>query len=268
LLEWKSRPLWVLALFICLIGSSGLSAAGTLADYRLLFLGGGPVKWGNAQRGSGSIVTYAVADTTHSVNGARNCARIVPIDGLLSRNGISRALFDVELGRAFHAWSAAANISFVPAPPREADILIGAQANPVGRAFTNVESKPARAREIGTIVSSTICLNPEQAWKVGFDRNLEVYDLQYTLMHEIGHAIGLDHPGTPEALMDFRYSEAFSSLQAGDRAGVAELYGPSEPILAARRPAISSSRIADEPTDGRERAFGAGTAAGPTPTPN
>jgi hypothetical protein len=250
----------VLALLICLIGSSGLAAAGTLAEYRLLFLGGGPVKWGSPERGSGSIVKYAVVDAPRSVSGARNCGAIVPVGGLLTRSGISRSRFDMELSHAFQGWSEAANISFAPASPSEADILIGAQANPVGRAFTNIESNPPDGSEIGTIVSSTICLNPDQRWKVGFDRNLEVYDLRYTLMHEIGHAIGLDHPGTPEALMDFRYLEAFSALQAGDRAGAAALYGPARTTLAEQPPASAKrNRLGGEPADGRERAFGEGS---------
>ncbi len=259
MLIWKSHPLRVLALLICLIGSSGLAAAGTLAEYRLLFLSGGPVKWGVPERGSGSIVKYAVVNAARSVKGARNCGAIVPVNTLLARSGISRSAFDTELSDAFRAWSGAANISFVRSQPSEADILIGAQAKPAGRAFTNVESKPAGKREIGTIVSSTICLNPDQRWKVGFDRNLEVYDLRYTLMHEIGHAIGLDHPGTPEALMDFRYLEAFSALQAGDRAGAIALYGPARTTFAGQAPANAKpSRLAGEPTDGRERALGSG----------
>jgi hypothetical protein len=245
----------VLALFTCLIGSSGLAAAGTLAEYRLLFLGGGPVKWGSPRAGSGSVVTYAVVDAARSVKGARNCGVIVPVDSLLARTGISRARFDMELAAAFQAWSSAANISFVPAHPAEADIIVGAQANPAGRAFTNVESKPAEDGKVGTIVGATICLNPEQRWKIGFDRNLEVYDLRYTLMHEIGHAIGLDHPGIPEALMDFRYREAFSSLQAGDRAGAKALYGPVLTDVAAPASPKTQMQPAGQ-ADGRERAFG------------
>jgi hypothetical protein len=264
---WKSHPLWVLALFVCLIGSSGLAAAGTLAEYRLLFLGGGPVKWGSPQRGSGSIVTYALADAPRTVKGARNCGAIVPMGALLARNGISPGQFEMELDRAFQAWSAAANISFVPAAPEHADIVIGAQKTPAGRAFTNVESKAAKGKEIGTIVSSTICLNPEQAWKIGFDRNLEIYDLRYTLMHEIGHAIGLDHPGTPEALMDFRYSEAFASLQAGDRAGATALYGPAQSILAAQPAGSARGGDPDAPIDGRERALGVRNSSPAKPRP-
>jgi hypothetical protein len=256
LLRRKSHPLRVLALFTCLIGSSGLAAAGTLAEYRLLFLGGGPVKWGSPRAGSGSVVTYAVVDAARSVKGARNCGAIVPIDGLLARSGISRARFEMELSDALQAWSRVANISFVPAHPAKADILVGAQANPVGRAFTNVESRQAEAGEMGTIVSSTICLNPKQRWKVGFDHNLAVYDLRYTLMHEIGHAIGLDHPGTPEALMDFRYREAFSSLQAGDRAGAATLYGPARTDIAVPASPETQMRRPAGQADGRERAFG------------
>lgn len=261
MLAWKSHPLVVLALFTCLIGSSGVAAAGTLAEYRLLFLGGGPVKWGSPLRGSGSVVTFAVTDAVRNIKGARNCGTIVPIEALLARSGISRAGFDTELSYALRAWSGAADIAFVPAPPAKADILIGAQANPIGRAFTNVESRPAEGGGIGTIVSSTICLNPEQRWKIGFDRNLAIYDLRYTLMHELGHAIGLDHPGTSEALMDFRYSEAFSSLQAGDRAGAEELYGPARTIFAGQPPSnAKGGRLAGATTGGQERAFGPGTA--------
>jgi hypothetical protein len=74
-------------------------------------------------------------------------------------------------------------------------------------------------------------------------------------MHEIGHAIGLDHPGIPEALMDFRYREAFSSLQAGDRAGAKALYGPVLTDVAAPASPKTQMQPAGQ-ADGRERAFG------------
>jgi predicted Zn-dependent protease len=107
-----------------------------------------------------------------------------------------------------------------------ADILIGAQARPIGRAFTNVSLRRFRgAMRCSPLDRSLICLNPEHSWKVGFDGNLDVYDLRYTLKHEIGHAIGLDHPGTTSAVMSYRYEERFRQLQPGDIRGAVALYG-------------------------------------------
>lgn len=217
-----------LSLLLFLAGTAaGASAAGALSDYRLLLLGGGTVKWGSPVLGEGAVVTYAVVDRPVAFDGARNCASLAPLDGLLDKNRISRARFDAELAVAFKAWSEAANVSFKRVDGTDANILFGAQGVPVGRAFTNVAHEAAGGPDrAGRIVGSVICMNPEQAWKVGFDGDLEVYDVRYTLMHEIGHAIGLDHPGVPGELMDFRYLETFSALQPGDRAGAASLYGP------------------------------------------
>ncbi len=60
---------------------------------------------------------------------------------------------------------------------------------------------------------------------MGFDGNLAVYDLRYTFTHEIGHAIGLDHPDSAEALMAYRYDEHAQTLQPSDIAAAQRLYG-------------------------------------------
>ena len=71
-----------------------------------------------------------------------------------------------------------------------------------------------------------VCLNPKSRWKIGFDGNLDVYDLRHTFTHEVGHAIGLDHPDSTGAVMAFRYDERVRDLQPSDIAGVERLYGP------------------------------------------
>lgn len=216
--------------------------------YRHLELAGKLVKWGAPELGEGATVTYAVVSEARRFPQARNCRGIGAIDGLLARNGIDRRVFDGELKAALAMWSGAADIVFRPGPAEDANILIGAETEPRGRAFTNV-AYGAGAGDARPITRSLVCLNPERRWKVGFDGDLDIYDLRYTLLHEIGHAIGLDHPGAKGEVMDFRYREAFRTLQPGDVAGIAALYGAPRAVVAAPsaagRPAGAASASAD-----------------------
>jgi hypothetical protein len=222
--------------FIALaVGAAALSISLTapavgqsLKTYRHIILDGHRVKWGTPEAGTGAIVTYAIVESGAKFPGARNCAALAPLGPLLSANDVAASSFEVEVRAAFALWSGAANIRFKPAKDaRSADILIGAQAEPRGRAFTNIEYETNAATGIRRLTRSLICLNPEERWKIGFDGNLKVYDLRYALLHEIGHAIGLDHPAIASQLMDFRYRERFRTPQKGDVLGAVALYGPS-----------------------------------------
>lgn len=166
---------------------------------------------------------------------------MISVDTLLEANGISQRTFRQEVGAAFANWSAVADITFaVTDDPAQADILIGAQATPTGFAYANVSYDPTVTGAMHRIDKSLVCLNPRRPWKVGFDGNRDIYDLRYTLTHEIGHAIGLDHPPSSDQLMDFVYREKFQGLQSGDIAGVATLYG-APPMPIAQQRAVTTS---------------------------
>ena len=174
-----------------LFAGAGAAGAGngTLPEYRLLLLDGQRVKWGEPVLGTAAVVTYAIVDRELHFPKARNCAGIGPVGEILSANRISRKVFESELDAAFAAWQAIAGVTFQRADADRAHILIGAQTEPRGRAFTNVAYDTIIAgREIGTIRQALICLNPDESWKVGFDGNLNSFDLRYTLTHEIGRA--------------------------------------------------------------------------------
>jgi hypothetical protein len=220
-LAGKTAPLWCIIFLI--VAQSGVAWASD--GFRLLSLDGRLVKWGSPVLGSGAVVTYAVVTARVAFPGARNCDAIVPLDALEATSGVTSARFDAELSAAFVAWSRTTNIAFRSAPAEGADILIGAEARPRGRAFTNVDRSESPEGTVASIRRSVICLNPTVMWKTTFDGNLNVYDLRYTLEHEIGHAIGLDHPGVAGVLMDFRYTESFRDLQPADIAGANALYG-------------------------------------------
>lgn len=238
---------------LLLIGAASASAfAGALleVDGRLL-------KWIPATPGAKAVVTYAVLKAPYALPGGRrilspdNCSSMHAFSDIVSASpGISADEALRALREGFAAWEAVADIAFVEVSnPLDANIVVGAQDFPVGRAFTNLSyfsghgfspvekalggpgpsSKPPEARASGgvsAIEQSYVCLNPRMRWKTGFDGDLSVYDLRHTFTHEIGHAIGLDHPGSTGAIMAYRYDERVRELQPSDIAAVQRLYGP------------------------------------------
>lgn len=239
-----------LAAGLALLGSGVACAkdAKTFLGFRLLDLENQTVKWRTPTFGKSAVVTYAFATGSVATPGARNCASMLPPSQAYEPSQITRRQFRSEVAAAFRMWDKVANISFrETTDAASAGILIGAQAEPVGRAFTNVALKPGtgeKASDKKVIGRSLICLNPKQPWKVGFDGRLGVYDLRYTIAHEIGHAIGLDHPSAAGQLMSYRYDEKQTGLQPGDIKGAVLLYGPR---AGTRRFATASGSAVEPP---------------------
>lgn len=193
--------------------------------YRLLELDGYKVKWGDQRLGAAASVSYAFVGEALQFDGARNCRELAPFEALLNEN-LSFETLEREAAEAFRVWERAAGLSFHKADDaRDADIVLGVQGRPRGRAYANVSYAPDPQDGVRTIDQALVCLNPDHAWKVGFDGDETVYDIRHTLIHEIGHAIGLDHPGPSGQVMAYRYTEAFDDLQPGDLRGVRLLYG-------------------------------------------
>jgi hypothetical protein len=149
-------------------------------------------------------------------------AELAPVWG-----GDPGRLAEIAAG-AFAMWSREADLSFRPAAAGEApDILIGAEGAPLRVAFANVWHGEAEGG-MAPLERATICLNPLVAWSDGEGpAPAGALDLRTVLAHEIGHAIGLDHPGAEGALMGFSNQGDFDHLMPGDIAGAVALYGPA-----------------------------------------
>lgn len=233
-----------------LCGAIGAALAGEAVSFKTLRLEGNGVRWQGPAKGWVRTVTFGIVVRDATFAGARNCGRMTPLDPLLQASNVAPETMRTEVAAAFAMWEAVANIRFREAAnPEFADILIGAQAEPEGWAFANVFYDALSAEPIKPISRALICLNPERRWKVGFDGNLRAYDLRYTIAHEVGHAIGLDHPSGGGQIMGYRYEETFRGLQPGDIAGAVVLYGAAgaNGVAAATAAPPAAGRLDEEP---------------------
>lgn len=238
-----------LALWVAFVAVLARVAPASADEFRLIELDGAYLKWGETDFGAPATVTYSFVSARVTIPRARNCSVLAPIEGLARSSGLPVSALKREFAAAAREWEKVANIRFrYVSDPAEAQILVGSQGIPRGRAFANVryraqsvdnalsmvsgpdadEYKAYNLRElpIRSLDQALICLDATSAWKIGFDGNLDRYDLRYTFMHEVGHAIGLNHPSPSGSAMSFRYEELSRNLGPGDIAGARLLYGP------------------------------------------
>jgi hypothetical protein len=253
----------VLVVIALAVGAHIVAVDATRAE-ALLRADGGILKWRTQAREVGTVITYSVLPGAFTVPGDRrtlspdNCGAMHAFADIVARSpDISVETAKRELKAAFEAWEGAADLTFVEVDDAShANIIIGAALSPGGRAFANLSFRTVQgttplAKGLGktgsdssinsneavnpheadgnsdvvAIEQAYVCLNPQSRWKVGFDGNADIYDLRYTFTHEIGHAIGLDHPGRTGSVMAYRYDERVQQLGPSDIFAIQKLYG-------------------------------------------
>ncbi len=195
-------------------------------SYRLLRFNGDLVKWGEPRLGTPSTVSWGLADHARAFPDAINCGSLAPFDSLRIADDPAMPAI---VAAAFGLWGDAAGVHFRRAGPGETpDILIGAQGEPDHVAFANVWTDHERAvAGVAPLTHATICFNPALAWVPDAAGPGEA-DFGTVLAHEIGHTLGLDHPGPTGALMGYSDQGDIDTLMHGDVAGVMRLYGPPQ----------------------------------------
>jgi predicted Zn-dependent protease len=194
--------------------------------FKMLELDGHQVKWEIPADGKPLVLTYRLINRPTVVN-SQSCGNsLTSLDDLINNSKLSSNAVRHEISEALRAWEAVTNVKFVEVETGEANVLIGAQVDPIGWAFADVFYGSKTDGKARVITKGLVCFNPKSPWKIGFDGDKRTYDLRFAVMHEIGHVLGLDHPADSEnQIMGFKYHERFRTPQSGDILAATKLYG-------------------------------------------
>jgi hypothetical protein len=167
---------------------------------------------------------------------------------------------------ALHAWSAVASITFtptsVPNQPDSIDISFGridGRNRTLAYAYFPDDVNPSR-------LAGDIKFDSAERWEVGNGQGGGAVDLVLTAVHEIGHALGLEHSRAAGSVMRpaISPSQRFNGLGAADKAAILSLYAPAESTPASDEksgptPTASTSNPVPRfriPRHGRPRGYG------------
>lgn len=180
-----------------------------MADYEL-----SEIKWGSSTPGTtGGQVTWSFA----SLAGA-----IYNFDAT-----ISEAAFQALIRAAFEAWEDIANIDFVEvADSANSDIRLGwdfidGMNGTVGEAAYSYFISPTG---FDTFDFAEIRFDTSEIWSTDPNYVGSAVNFFAVALHEIGHALGLDHSTNPDTIMYFQ-TNATVDLTSFDIAGAQAIYG-------------------------------------------
>jgi len=191
------------------------------------------LKWGEPTIGTpSSVIRYHFLDREKSLEGVwytpeNNCGHMIPLREVIRNADISLETVKSGAERAMARWSRVARITFVPAFGEEdADLIIGGtRKGAVSKtAEANLQLQPEKTGALYTIVRGVVCLSADKQWQSGRIGDRKKPAIETVIGHEVGHIIGLDHPGSIGALMGY-LNFGDPDLQRSDIDGVRKLYG-------------------------------------------
>lgn len=183
------------------------------------------MKWGKGL-GTGAHIRWTMLRSAERDARRTNCRDLEPLSKAIEYSGLTESVVKHEIEHAMAEWSSIADVSFeYVAEHARADIVIAAMGSPLAYAFADVQVVATPHRDTDEIRKSVICLNPKIRWPIV--GNEGVYSWRRTIAHEIGHALGFDHPKDPHEIgvMNFKL---FDDVRANafEIAAVSHTYGP------------------------------------------
>ena len=182
-----------------------------------MFVLSGP-KWGNPTYGTSSDQIFWSFAVTNS-----------PQNQYQYDDVISDPTFQQLVRNAFETWEAVANVDFVEVPQSAStEFLLGWDAidgvsNTVGEAFWQSTSSDGINFSISR---AEIRFDTAENWSTDPNHVGNQTNFFVVAVHEIGHALGLDHVNDPNQIMFPQLTDQIT-LGPGDIQGIQTLYGQS-----------------------------------------
>lgn len=145
---------------------------------------------------------------------------------------IDDATFRAAIETAFAAWTRVVDLEIrETATPRRRDsidismVSIDGPGDTLAQAYLPDDVNPGR-------IAGDIQFDADDEWEVGNARRGAATDLVFVAVHEIGHALGLEHSGNRAAVMYKAVSPnvTFQGLHANDIQRIRKLYAPRPAI--------------------------------------
>jgi hypothetical protein len=176
------------------------------------------VGWDGAGQGNAAL-TYYVGETPANL-------------------GLDRAAVKATLEKALAVWSKVADIAFTETQRSH-------QPNSMDFEFRSIDGRGgtlAQAYFPGdvnrSLIAGDVQFDMSESWEVGNGRGSAATDFLWVAVHEIGHALGLDHSPVRGSVMSHSVSpnQSFTALAPADVDAVLRVYAPSKSGVSPSRP--------------------------------